>query len=326
MSELAPPGISGDLQTVFHYDPPSSQRDDERLRDQEERDFDVHAVLMRDSGFERDIKTELGPADGTSFFQVPPGVTRLLIENSSGKFAFVFNEKREYSGIQARCRARSAGEARAIVLRAVGPVIGHLAYFANAPLIVGNILCVDRKNNVSVVGYTSPYRTLLVSPGHMSFPVELLPVYALYREAKNATSHFYRFLCYYKILEGIYSTLRKPLFESARKLGISIATKKEVVPEHRELRMFQPQLIGRPIKDYVDRDLQDVRNSVAHYILDSGAFMNPSDPDAIAQVANAILPAELCCRIVIENQEDYLQQLGKAAQQGVAADRAAPGR
>jgi hypothetical protein len=235
-SELAPPGISGDLQTVFHYDPPSSQTDDERLGDPEERDFDVHAVLMRDSGFERDIKTDLGPADGTSFFQVPAGVDRLFIENSSGKFAFVLNEKREYSGIQARCRARSAAEARAIVLRAVSPVIDHLAYFANAPLIVGNILCVDRKNNVSIVGYTSPYRTLVVSPGHMSFPFDLLPIYALYREAKNATSHFYRFLCYYKILEGIYSTLRKQLFESARKLGIPIVTQKEVIPEHPELR------------------------------------------------------------------------------------------
>ncbi len=158
----------------------------------------------------------------------------------------------------------------------------------------------------------------------MSFPVELLPVYALYREAKNATSHFYRFLCYYKILEGIYSTLRAPLFETARKRGISILAEKEVIPEHRELRMFQPAVIGRPIKDYVDRDLQEVRNSVAHYILDSGTFMSPSDPDAIAQVANVILPAELCCRVVIGNHEKYLQQLETAAQPGVAADGAAP--
>jgi hypothetical protein len=90
-------------------------------------------------------------------------------------------------------------------------------------------------------------------------------------------------------------------------------------PVGQPLSKFQPELIGRSIKDYVDKDLQDVRNSVAHYILDSGTLLNPSDPDAIAQVTNVILPAELCCRIVIGTHENYLQQLGKAAQPDVAA-------
>lgn len=77
VSELAPPGISGDLHTVFHYEEEPSRGDDSRLRDQEEREFEAHAFLMRDSAFERDIKTEIGPADGTSFFQVPPAFSAL---------------------------------------------------------------------------------------------------------------------------------------------------------------------------------------------------------------------------------------------------------
>lgn len=137
-------------------------------------------------------------------------------------------------------------------------------------------------------------------------------------------SQFYRLLCYYKTLEGIYDTLRPRLFESSRKQGVAITTEKELVPEHRELRMFQPALIGRPIKEYFDKELQDVRDSVAHYILDSGTLLNPSDPDAMVKVSGAILPIELCCRVVVGTHERYLHQLGSAAQPGVAAAGAAP--
>jgi hypothetical protein len=244
--KLAPPGISGELHTVQYERSSPDETGEDRLRDEEERDFEVHIVLMRDSGFERDIRTEAEPGDGTSFFQLPTGVDRMIIQNPAGEFSFVVNERREYSGISARCRARSSREARTIVLRAVSPVIDHLAYFANTPLILGNVTCTDRKNGVVAVGYTSPYRMVVVSAGQMAFPSDLIPIYALYREAKSAPSPFYRFLCYYKILEGIYNTLRSGVFETARAKGITLVREKELIPEHPELRLFQasPSLPG----------------------------------------------------------------------------------
>jgi hypothetical protein len=205
----------------------------------------------------------------------------------------------------------------------MAPVMDHLSYLADAPLIVGTVLCIDIKNSITSVGYTAPYRAVTVGAGVMSFPVELIPVYALYREAKNATSNFYRLLCYYKILEGIYNTLRPQVFAAARDRSVQLTREKEVVPEHSELRKFQPELIGRAIKDYFDNTLQkEFRDLVAHYILNSGSLLNPSDPSAISRFSNAILVTELCCRVVIAQHERYLQQLnGGAAQPAVEPDK-----
>jgi len=139
---------------------------------------------------------------------------------------------------------------------------------------------------------------------------ELAPVYGLYREAKNASSPFYRFLCYFKILEGVFGLLRRDLFGRARKRGVSLTKQKEVIPDHSELQTLAPELIGCSIKDYFDNTLRkQFRDAVAHYILDSGRIITPSDPQAVAAFVNVILPAELCCRVVIEQHERYLSEL-----------------
>lgn len=308
--QLAPPGISGDLRSVQQKPDASDAETRAALSDATERDFEVRCVCFRDSGFTRDVSAQTTFDVGTSFFEPPQDSAPGSFQSGALTFEVVLNKDREIAGFRSRFRASSVHEARSRFSTALTPVLDHLAYLANTPLIVSSPCVNDEKNLVWVFGYTSPYRTKIVNPGMSVLYSELAPVYGLYREAKNATSPFYRFLCYFKILEGIFCTLRRNLFGRARKLDVSLTKQKEVVPDHPELRILARDLIGRPIKDYFDNVLRkQFRDAVAHYILDTGRIVSPSDPEAVAAFVNVILPAELCCRTVIEQHERYLLEL-----------------
>ena len=195
-------------------------------------------------------------------------------------------------------------------LAALSPALDHWSYLGNTPLVIRTVVCEDRKNGVSIVSFTTPYADLTLNPGTGTLHAELLPIYGLYREAKNASSPFYRFLCYFKILEAIYGHLRPSVFALARKASISLVTRKEEVPDHPELRLFWSSYIGRPIKALMDNELEpEYRNAAAHFLSDDGRPLNPSDSDAVAKFGNMLLVAELCARVVIDQQADYYRQV-----------------
>ncbi len=308
--QLAPPGISGDMWSVQKKPETTEAETRALLSDPTEREFEVRCVCFRDSGFARDVVAQTTFDVGTSFFEIPDSLHPGFIQSDGVTLEVVVNQEREIAGFRSRVRASSPLDARSRFTTALAPVLDHLAYIADTPLAASSPSVHDEKNLVWVFGYTSPYHSKVVNPGMATLYSELAPVYGLYREAKNASSPFYRFFCYYKILEGVFCSLRQDVFRRARKRRVSFTKGKEVVPDHPELRILAPNLIGQPIRYYFDNTLRkQFRDAVAHYILDSGRIVTPSDPEAVAAFVNVILPAELCCRIFIEQHERYLSEL-----------------
>lgn len=307
--KLAPPGVAGELWLVFAATNPGSPTP-AAASDGEERDFLVSCLLARDTSFSRTVNGLLDPEEGSSFFVLPPGPERMALHVGDLKFTFQLNSRRELALIESQVRASGNRAARQKFMVGIVPALDHLAFMANTPLIVARTICEDIKHHTMVVNYDSPYRDVIINPGMMSVRGEMMPIYGLYREAKNATSSFYRFLCYFKILEGIFDHLRPAVFKSAKDRGQTLVTAKEIMPEHPELRLFNPDVIGMPIKQLVDGHLRArFRDAVAHYLLDSGAPLNPGDPATVAQFAQAVLPTELACGVVIRQQLNYYEQL-----------------
>lgn len=320
--EFAPPGISGDLWAVQQK--PGATEEDTRLSltDTAERDFEVKCSFSRDTGLSHDITAQTALEFGTSFFEVPEGTNPGWFESGGLRYEVVLNAQREIGGMRSYIRARSIAEARRMFSNGITPVLDLLAYVANAPLTVSSPSCHDQNHLTWVFAYTSPYRTKIVNPGQAVAFSELAPVYALYREGKNASSPFYRFLCYYKILEGIFHELRPRLFGRAKDVGVQITRVKELIPEDSELRLLSPELVGRSVKDYVDNVLQKrFRDAVAHFVLNTGRIVSPSDHEAVAEFSNVIHVTELCCRTVVDQHERYLSQLGAAADTPRAPDK-----
>ncbi|QFG77836.1 hypothetical protein F6A13_03680 [Acidithiobacillus sp. 'AMD consortium'] len=312
--KFAPPGISGDLFFVpqFGNIPAAEpvQNDSLILSDNTERGFVVVCTFSTDTGFGREISAVVDPQNGSSFFKAPAGASRFEFHTPKGLFALSMNSGGEFSGAKFSCKARSHQEARRIFLEGLVPTLDHLAYIAKTPFIISKTLVTDEKHKAFSFGYTTPYIAVVVNPGNASIHVEMMPIYALYREAKNALSPFYSFLCYYKVLEGIYGHLRADVFTKAASAGKQLSTMKERIPNDEELNKNHHELIGRPIKDFFDKELTvDFRKAVAHYFLDNDTLMNVSDPTTVEKFLNILWPIELCCRTVIAQQEQYYDQL-----------------
>ena len=98
-------------------------------------------------------------------------------------------------------------------------------------------------------------------------------------------------------------------FNSSREQNIALTTRQELVPEDSELRLSQPQHIGRKIREIHDREFQDqYRHSVAHFALSDGRVLNPSSHRESARFGSVIYLARICARQVIDNQQAYFSQ------------------
>jgi hypothetical protein len=154
---------------------------------------------------------------------------------------------------------------------------------------------------------------MVLSDGLLELCSPLFPAYGLYREALSNNSNYYRFLCFFKIMEGIIKSIRPQLFRLAGEQGITITKQKDLVPEDAELQRFQPEYIRRRIHELYNGEFQsEYRHCVAHFALDDGRVTNPSSQRERSRFANIVYLAQLCARELIRNQEGYFAQFFRA--------------
>lgn len=147
-------------------------------------------------------------------------------------------------------------------------------------------------------------------PHISSLSLEMAPVYAMYREAKNSHSDFYKFLCYYKILEGLLGPLRANLFARAQRSAVALPKPKDAVPASPDIPARFRDYVGRSVKAFVDSVMTpEFRNAVAHFATDDGAILNMSAPTHIDKYADILLISELCVRTVVASHTTLLAHL-----------------
>lgn len=306
--KLGPPGFPG-VFIMLDIRDGDTRSDESRLKDNSERDFEITCSISKHHKFSDDISASVDKGSGGSFFLSPENVEEVRIVADGETFTFQKNQNNELSAISYKCVTKNLNEARSKFLTKITPFLDHLCYVANTPLDIDKIYSMDKKNNSMAINFFTPYPSLIMNTQQGALFREMIPVYALYREAKNSLSSYYRFLCYYKILEGIYKYLRPKLMKKAATQNIKIATTKEIVQQHDELQRFHNKYIGKPVKDLFDNELRtEFRDTVAHFMLNDDAILNVSDYYTDARFSNILLVAELCCREVIDRQNDYYKQ------------------
>lgn len=302
---LGPPGIDGYLHIV------DDRRDDnrsakERFTDRTLRVFHVRAALAKARTQGENVRASIQLADGSSFITAPDDIR---IQTRDGAYQVSRNAQGEFAQVSCSTMATWYQEAFEIFLSGVTPWLDHLSYLGNIPIFIDILECRDELNHITTTSYRMPYATVTLSQGLGQLANALFPIYALYREALNADSTFYKFFCLHKIFEGVFNDIRPRLFRLSREQGISLTTRQEVVPEDPELKSSQPQYIGRKIREIYDREFQDqCRHSVAHFALSDGTVMNPSSHRESARFGAVIHLARICARQVITNQEGYFTE------------------
>ena len=309
---LGPPGVAGELVIVPIVEN-EARRDEDRLHDDTTRQFKVFARLGKTALVAESIKGDFGPDDGESYIILPPEAVAGRVRWDGYMMEFRKNGRGEKAFVEFHCTSSSLSDAKASFLKFSLPFLDHLAYSMNCPLFVQTIRVKDVKNQVQSIDYVSPYQKAPVTQPIVEFPMELAPVFAMYREAKNSHSDFYKFLCYHKILDGLLGTLRTSVIARARKLRVQLAISRELVPDHSEIAPAYQPYVGKRIKSFYDQVLTpQFRNAIAHFITKDGAILNLSAPDTIDKHAQIMFVSELCVRTMIESHRDFVRQLEHA--------------
>jgi hypothetical protein len=310
--DLFPPSSCTDYLVLVDKIEGDRRKEKERLHDNSNRQFFIKALFSKELFFNKKVDLELDDNSGSSFFIVPPKTVKILIPTSLGVFTAYKNNENELSSITADIITNGWDESFKIFYKVVTPFLDHLSFIANIPLIISKIYCRDVKNNLSVYKYEVPYTPQKIDLQNESVPNTLIPIFALYREAKNNISSYYRFLCYYKILEGIFKYLRPQLFSYAKGKGITIQTKKEVISLNRFYEDEQKNFVGKNIRKVFDDYLTNqYRNVVSHYLSDDGTILNVSDHNLNIKFSKVLYFVEECVRVVLNNQLFYYKQIEK---------------
>src|SRR6185369_17266433 len=123
------------------------------------------------------------------------------------------------------------------------------------------------------VQYVAPYRAYVIMDSMVRTFIELKPVYSMYREAKNADSHFYKFLCYYKIMEGLLKPMRASVMVRAKEMGVAVQHERDLVPDDANLANDLKEYVGKSMQAFFDSFLTvNFRNAVAHFVSDVGTL------------------------------------------------------
>jgi hypothetical protein len=307
--DLGTPGARIQLHIVPKFEGDQASNVDV-LKDASERSFRVSARLSHAPSIVGEIKAGFDEKDGSSFLILPPNAAELRVDSSYGTFWIKSNKARQLSLVELHCRANSPGQAEIKFMNAVHPALDHFSYLYNVPLFVSMIRVNDVTHQSIHVACSAPYGSQVVTQNalHQLF-LDMKPVYAMYREAKNSESYFYKFLCCYKIMEGLIGGMRASAYARAKKAGIEIKSERILVPNDEHLAPEIRQYVGKSINHLFDEFLTErFRNAIAHFTTEKGA-LDISSPVALEMYAGVALVADLCARELIRGHEKLLAQL-----------------
>lgn len=281
------------------------------LLDATPREFVVSASFSKApsiAGHKGHIKGDFGEKDGDSYLTMPPDADLLRIDTSWGQFHIKKNGNGEISYAELKCVAITPQQSRKMFIEAVYPALDHLSYVYNVPLFITVVRVFDTMHQSTHVDYIGPYRHQIIADSVNRLFVDMIPVYAMYREGKNSDSDFYKFLCFYKIMEGLLGKMRASALERIKKSGLTFQIERDLVPDNDELSAEIRTYAGKPMKAFFDAFLTiRYRNAVAHFQTDGGV-LHVSSPAEVYAYGNLALVTDLCARALIAAHERLLGQ------------------
>lgn len=315
LDRLGAPGVPGCLIVEAQFSDDRYQGKD-RINDHAARPFLVKGRLSKVPQDGHDMRGDIQPVDGASFLLIPAGKHAVEVAFEGGTFTLLANERGELSSVSTPLNATSSDHARSQFLGLLAQYLDRVSYLYSVPIHVDLLTVHDRANEVQYIYFIAPPRPATIAVGGETLSNEMKAVYALYREAMNSSSSFYRVLCLYKIMEGLLGPLSTSLYQRARKAKVDISTPKAVVPDHVDMPKGLRDHVGKPIKQFFDRFLsKQYRDAVAHFELKEKAALNLSSPRDLGRFTDVAFVADLTARILIARHDEALRKFEVATAQ-----------
>lgn len=307
LTQLGAPGVPGEviIKAMFLD---RNNDDPIRLNDQNLRSFEIKGKLSQTPPNSSDLNGAFDRTHGNSFIIAPDGVAYFEVETPACKIRLDINDRREVSMASANLTAHNANEARLIFLSALSQYLDRMSYLANIPTHIALVVARDAQHEVQYLSYLGPPRPSIIGPGGEELSVEMKPIYALYREAMNSPSPYYRVLCFHKIMEGLLGVLKYSLRKRARSAACELPRIKDVVPDHADFPAGLREHVGTPLKDFYDNFLsKQYRDAMAHFTLKRGLTLEVSSPIYIRRFSDVAFVADISTRALIEAHERNLR-------------------
>lgn len=164
-----------------------------------------------------------------------PGADQVIIQGRTDDGAFLFTaypNRRGFLGkiVSAPFEALNRNDAKHKAYRAIASSLSNWSIHLDIPLEVEQVDTVELATGSAQMSYTNPYweAPFAVTPT-AELQREFRGYASLYREALGSSSTVYRFLCMYKIIEGVQAR-RKRHEREAKRNGEAIPPNIEVLP------------------------------------------------------------------------------------------------
>ncbi|SEM40926.1 hypothetical protein SAMN05192583_0088 [Sphingomonas gellani] len=306
LDQLGAPGVHGIIEIVPLFTDEHGKAPEPKQCPKGVHEFKVKARLAKSPG-QLTLKGDFGLGDGESYLTVSNEVARLEVGGFGGLLKFHRNSLGELSTVNADLLAESSQEAHNLFVTQLTAFLDRLSYLASIPLFVDLVVVAEPATDRQSMYFVSPPRSSQINAGGETLHVEMAPVYALYREAQNSVSPYYRVLCLFKIMEGLLLSLRSEMRKRARSAGVELNKVKSFVPDHPDLPSGLKGYVGKPIKDVFDNFLQkEFRDAMAHFNLKGRHPLNVSAHDTWRRFVDVAFLSDLCARVLIAQHEQLL--------------------
>jgi len=313
LAQLGAPGVRGVIEIVPYFTDKDEEAPKPKVRPTGVHQFQVKARLAK-SATQLTLKGDFESGDGESYLTVSDEVARLEVEGLGGLLKFHRNALGELSTVSADLLAKSSEDAHVVFISRLTPFLDRMSYLAAVPLFVDLVVVTEPATDRHSMYFVSPPRSSQINPGGEVLHIEMAPVYALYREALNSVSPYYRVLCLFKIMEGLLQSLRTDMRKRAQEAGVELNKVKSFVPDHQDLPGGLKDHVGKPIKDVFDNFLQkEFRDAMAHFNLKGRNPLNVSAYDTWRRFVDVAFLSDLCVRVLIIQHENLLTAFDTAS-------------
>ncbi len=220
--------------------------------------------------------------------------------------------------------ANNFQDAETQAYEALAPFLSAWSLHLDIPVHVETMQVTDLQTHTSSLRVRTPHFEMTFAGGLSPILTDDFCQYAsLYREGMNSNSGFYRFLCFYKIIESIPHR-RSRTNEAAKQAGKEVRRVHELIPSTGDellallkdvypwrtqwdsfalAQIVPPEVMGKKIGWVREKHLNPLRVGIAHALLNTGEVRITLDKLEHIQQVNKWLPlCRVLARLMLRNE------------------------
>ena len=234
------------------------------------------------------------------------------------------NKENKLSRIRCMLDETNKNKATEFSYNSIAQILSIKAYEEAVPINIYTIIAIDRKNNASWI--SKPQSVVLSElsiPEGIALHSTWKSMFSIYREGVISNSPFYRFFCFYKILEGFFKS--RDLFKEADKIIIANKTSYPNLKRPKD-RIDKSMLLyslafnryneleGKTFGQFFEWVRKEHRHLIAHSFPDKyeeDRWLNLDDFGTFTEFAVVGNLTDLVARKIIENELNLWEEFSK---------------